>query len=118
MAFIDFDMARPGDPLEDLAYMAWTWCISSRPQAPPARTQAAQVRTLADAYGLDASVRDRLLGAVLVRQTGNAFWWQGRLGDPAARTPGSAQVRARIDWSRREHAHAAENRDVFASALR
>ncbi|MEU2678236.1 phosphotransferase [Streptomyces sp. NPDC007107] len=92
VAFIDFDMARPGDPLEDLGYMTWTWCISSRPQAPPARAQAAQVRTLADGYGLDASA--------------------------AARTPGSARVRARIDWSRREHAYTAENRNVFASALR
>ncbi|MFG2537559.1 phosphotransferase family protein [Streptomyces sp. NPDC048511] len=118
VAFIDFDTARPGDPLEDLGYMAWTWCISSRPQAPPTRTQAAQVRVLADAYGLDGSARDRLLDAVLDRQTGNAFWWQGRLGDPAARTPGGAEVRARIDWSRREHAYTAANRAVFASALR
>ncbi|MFJ8861705.1 phosphotransferase family protein [Streptomyces sp. NPDC102451] len=118
VAFIDFDTARPGDPLEDLGYMAWTWCISSRPQAPHVRTQAAQVRVLADAYGLDASARNRLLDAVLDRQTGNAFWWQGRLGDPAAHTADSARVRARIDWSRREHAYTAENRFVFVSALR
>lgn len=44
--------------------------------------------------------------------------WQGRLRDPAARTPGGAGVRARIDWSRREHAYTAETRAVFASALR
>lgn len=50
-AFIDFDTAAPGDPLEDLGYMAWTWCISSKPDAPPATAQAAQVRVLADAYG-------------------------------------------------------------------
>ncbi|WP_258564624.1 phosphotransferase, partial [Streptomyces himalayensis] len=24
VAFIDFDTAAPGDPLEDLGYMAWT----------------------------------------------------------------------------------------------
>ncbi|MFF1839091.1 aminoglycoside phosphotransferase family protein [Streptomyces sp. NPDC058231] len=34
VAFIDFDTAAPGNPLEDLGYMAWTWCISSKPQVP------------------------------------------------------------------------------------
>ncbi|MEU9228984.1 aminoglycoside phosphotransferase family protein [Streptomyces massasporeus] len=62
-AFIDFDTAAPGDPLEDLGYMAWTWCISSKPTAPPATVQAAQVRVLADAYGLDAASRSRLIDA-------------------------------------------------------
>ena len=52
VAFIDFDTAAPGDPLEDLGYMAWTWCISSKPDAPPAASQAAQVRILAGAYVL------------------------------------------------------------------
>ncbi|WP_420000036.1 phosphotransferase [Streptomyces boninensis] len=53
VAFIDFDTAAPGDPIEDLGYMAWTWCISSKPTAPPATVQAAQLRALADAYRLD-----------------------------------------------------------------
>lgn len=26
-ALIDWDGARPGHPLQDLAYMAWTWCV-------------------------------------------------------------------------------------------
>jgi Ser/Thr protein kinase RdoA (MazF antagonist) len=30
VAFIDFDTAVPGEPLEDLGYAAWTWTISAR----------------------------------------------------------------------------------------
>ena len=29
VALIDWDAARPGNPVDDLAYMAWTWCIQS-----------------------------------------------------------------------------------------
>ncbi len=29
IAFIDFDQA-PGSPLEDVGYMAWLWCVSSK----------------------------------------------------------------------------------------
>lgn len=117
VAFIDFDMARPGDPLEDLGYMAWTWCVSSKPQAPSVRTQAAQLRVLADAYGLDVPARGRLLDAVLDRQTGNALWWQGLLGDSTWTMADGPQIRARIDWSRREHAFTADHHDVFTDAL-
>lgn len=48
VAWIDFDTAAPGDPLEDVAYAAWTWCIASK-QTVPVRRQAEQVRVLADA---------------------------------------------------------------------
>jgi aminoglycoside phosphotransferase (APT) family kinase protein len=56
VAWIDFDTAAPGDPLEDVGYAAWTWCIASKQTAPVTR-QADQVRILADVYGL--TVADR-----------------------------------------------------------
>jgi len=31
VAFIDFDFAAVGDPLADVGYVAWSWCISSKP---------------------------------------------------------------------------------------
>ncbi|PZF85272.1 hypothetical protein C1I92_05350 [Jiangella anatolica] len=34
VAFIDFDFAAPGDPLEDVAYLAWTWCVVVGPRRP------------------------------------------------------------------------------------
>ncbi len=118
VAFIDFDTAAPGDPLEDLGYLAWTWCVSSKPTAPPAHAQAAQVRILADAYGLDASDRPDLVDAMLDRQARNADWWRGHLNAPAPHVADRDQIRIRIAWSWREHDHTAAHRTVFATALR
>ncbi|MGI3228755.1 phosphotransferase family protein [Streptomyces sp. GTA36] len=82
VAFIDFAMAAPGHQLEDLGYTAWTWCVSSKPGAPSPTVQAAQVRVLADAYGLNAASRSQLPDALLERQARNARWWQKPLDQP------------------------------------
>jgi hypothetical protein len=111
-------MAAPGHPLEDLGYMAWTWCVSSRATAPPARAQAAQVRVLADAYGLDAADRAGLVDAMLDRQARNAEWWRRHLDAPEPRVADREQILDRIAWSLREHGHTAAHRPVFAAALR
>jgi hypothetical protein len=117
-AFIDFDTAAPGDPLEDLGYMAWTWCVSSKPDAPHAGEQAAQVRILTDAYGLDAQGRGGLIDAVLDRQTRNARWWNEQLAGPGPRLASPEEIASRVAWSEREHTFTAANRPAFASALR
>jgi Ser/Thr protein kinase RdoA (MazF antagonist) len=115
VAFIDFDTAAPGDPLEDLGYMAWTWCVSSKTTAPPAAAQAAQVRILADAYGLTAADRADVVTAMLDRQSRNARWWTDRLTGPVASTE---QITSRIAWSEREHAYTRANQATFEAALR
>ncbi|WP_399131754.1 phosphotransferase family protein [Streptomyces sp. ITFR-16] len=117
VAFIDFDTAAPGDPLDDLGYLAWTWCVASKSGAPPVTEQAAQVRLLADAYGLDGLSRARLPDAMLDRQSRNAEWWRGQLGSGAPRLGTEAQIAERIAWSRREHAFTAAHRSVFGAAL-
>ncbi|NUS17239.1 MAG: aminoglycoside phosphotransferase family protein [Streptomyces sp.] len=117
VAFIDFDTAAPGDPLEDLGYMAWTWCISSKPDAPPATVQAAQVRVLADAYRLDAASRPRLIDATLQRQRLNARWWSNHLARPSPRVADAHEIAERIRWSEREHAYTSANRTTFEKAL-
>lgn len=54
VALIDFDLAEPGDPLEDLGYAAWTWCIASkygdadRQAAQVGRCPGGRVRTTCD----------------------------------------------------------------------
>ncbi|MEV0485293.1 aminoglycoside phosphotransferase family protein [Streptomyces sp. NPDC050508] len=116
-AFIDFDTAAPGDPLEDVGYAAWTWCVSSRPTAPPAAAQAVQVRILADAYGLDASARGSLVDAMLDRQIRNASWWRERLIDPEHPLEADELIASRIAWSEREHAHTSAHRAAFEKAL-
>lgn len=106
-AVIDFDLAAPGDPLEDVGYAAWTWCIASK-HADPSR-QAHQVRVLADAYGLTAEQRSELVDATLARLLANVEFWVQR---PCA------EAAERIAWSRREHAFVQANREVFDAALR
>lgn len=117
VAFIDFDTAAPGDPLEDLGYMTWTWCISSKPDAPPATVQAAQVRVLADAYGLDATSRSCLIDAALERQTRNAQWWRSHLAGPSPHVADDHEIAGRVRWSERECAYTSVNRTTFDAAL-
>ncbi|WP_217210260.1 phosphotransferase [Streptomyces sp. AC550_RSS872] len=117
VAFIDFDTAAPGDPLEDLGYMAWTWCISSKPDAPPATAQAAQVRVLADAYRLESAARLRLIDAALDRQARNAHWWRSHLAGPSQHVADDREIAERIRWSDREHAYTAANRAIFEAPL-
>lgn len=114
-AFIDFDMAAAGSPLEDLGYMAWTWCISSKQTVPVAR-QAEQVRVLIDAYGLRYQERGAVMDSVLERQARNARFWAEMLASGSG--PASAEVIAtRIQWSRREHGFTFTNREIFDRAL-
>jgi aminoglycoside phosphotransferase (APT) family kinase protein len=107
-AIIDFDLAAPGDPLEDVGYAAWTWCIASK-HADPDR-QAHQVRVLADAYGLTLEQRRALIPATQSSQLRNAIFWSETPCDPAA-------AAERIAWSHREHDFIAANRRTFEAAL-
>ncbi|WP_370084573.1 hypothetical protein [Streptacidiphilus sp. MAP12-16] len=61
--------------------------MSSKPAAPPAAAQAAQVRVLTDAYGLDAASRANLPNAILERQAHNARWWSSHLNRPGPVSP-------------------------------
>jgi hypothetical protein len=118
IAFIDFDLAAPGEPLQDLGYMAWSWCVASKPERQPASEQARQVRRLADAYGLDTVTRPLLIDAMLVRQEQNATFWQEQLEGSESIPSTPEQMRERIAWSKREFAYVVENRAHFAAALR
>jgi aminoglycoside phosphotransferase (APT) family kinase protein len=116
VAFIDFDFAAPGDPLADLGYLAWAWCLSSRPDRGPGTGQARQVRVLAAAYGLTPAARARLPAAIRHRLQRNAAFWQRRLDDEAtvATRDRSAEVLA---WTVREIAHVDAHRADLVAAL-
>jgi aminoglycoside phosphotransferase (APT) family kinase protein len=117
VALIDFDLAAPGEPVEDLGYMAWSWCLASKPARQPVEAQAAQVRVLADAYGLDAAGRRGLTDAMIERQARNIRFWEDR----RATAGGARGVRVDIDeviaWSARELAFTRENRRWIEAAL-
>jgi Ser/Thr protein kinase RdoA (MazF antagonist) len=116
VAFIDFAEAAPGSRLEDVAYMAWTWSISSKETQPLPR-QAEQVRLIADAYGLEPAERRVLVDCILERQARNVRFWAEFQANPeiAPATPG--QMNDRIEWSRREHAYVFAHRELFDQAL-
>ncbi len=121
VAWIDFDFAAPGDPIEDVAYLAWSWCISGRPDRGPATEQARQVRLLADAYGLGQRGRRRLVRAIHERLDRNVTIWQA----VATVAPGvvaehpDARRRAAevIAWTRSEQRFVDEHTAAFDAAL-
>lgn len=118
VAFIDFDSAAPGDPMHDFGYLAWTWCVSSRPDRQPAERQAAQLRLLVDAYGMDSVDRADVVEATLTQVERSISIWRERhegLDGPAAAGPPFAD---RLAWSRRERTYLKTHRAIFASGLR
>lgn len=117
VGIIDFDMASPGDPLEDLGYMAWSWCISSKPSRGPVTGQAQQVRVLADAYGASEADRKSLLDAILERQRRNIRFWSAQLADPDRTAISTQKMMEVIEWSDREARYTEAHRRDFGSAL-
>ncbi|MGW6282774.1 phosphotransferase [Kribbella sp. NPDC055071] len=115
VAFIDFDTAAPGSPLEDLGYTAWLWCVSSKGDAPPVEAQATQLKILVDAYGTTTSQRRVVIDAMLERQARNARFWAEIRPDSIDATP--QQISDRIAWSQREHDFTTTNRKPFEQAL-
>ncbi|MDX3025799.1 phosphotransferase family protein [Streptomyces acidiscabies] len=115
-AWIDFDTAAPGSPLEDLGYASWTWCIASKCTVPVER-QAEQVKILADAYGLQGPERGAVVDAILERQARNARFWAELMASPETAPAAPDVLASRIEWSRREFTFTAENRSVFEAAL-
>ncbi|MEU4196316.1 phosphotransferase [Kribbella sp. NPDC026611] len=103
-ALIDYDLAEPGSPLEDLGYAAWTWCIAAKHNDPD--RQAHQVRVLVDAYG--PVQRGAVIDATLEQQLRNARFWHEHPSPEAAE---------RIRWSREAHAFTYTNRHIFEAEL-
>ncbi|MFI7064427.1 phosphotransferase family protein [Kribbella sp. NPDC050124] len=109
-ALIDFDLAKPGNILEDVAYLAWTWCISSKRTDP--EPQATQVKLLSDTYALTTTQRQSLIDAILTRQLQNAtFWTKANVAIT------QAQRSDRITWSHHEHTFVTTHRATFERAL-
>jgi len=116
-ALIDFDMAAPGDPLEDVGYMAWSWCITSRPSRGPAALQARQVRVLADAYRLTEPQRAQLPESILERLQRNISFWTNKLESPGDTLATPSKVLQLIAWSKRELTYTETHLSTFAAAL-
>lgn len=104
-AFIDWDLAAPGDRIADVAHVCWQY-VPLRPGTDPARA-ARTLAAVADAYDPGRELIDR--GALL----DTVLWWQDRCrrgieiaadaGDPAMvrlRERGAVRaVRAAYEWT-------------------
>jgi hypothetical protein len=106
VAFLDWDLAWPGERIHDVAHVCWQFL-----RLGPGVTDLAEARRrlwlVADAYGLSAEERPRLVGTIL--------WWQdrcwrgieaaARAGEPAARrlrdSGAVEEVRAAHGWTAR-----------------
>jgi aminoglycoside phosphotransferase (APT) family kinase protein len=102
VAFVDWDIAAPGERIHDVAHVCWQY-LGLGPAVPDAAEAARLVRVIADAYGL--ADRTALVDTIL--------WWQDRCwrgidaaaeaGDPAMvrlRDRGTVEaVRAAYDWT-------------------
>lgn len=103
VAFIDWDIAAPGERIHDVAHVCWQY-LGLGPGLGDLTAAARRIRLICDAYGLAAAGRGRLVETVM--------WWQDRCwrgieaaaaaGDPAMlrlRDTGAAlAVRAAHDW--------------------
>jgi Phosphotransferase enzyme family len=113
VAFIDWDLAAPGQRIHDVAHMCWQYPGLS-PGGPEVTEAARQVRLISDAYGL--TDRSRLIDTIL--------WWQDRCwrGIEAGVVSGDAAMARLVAASvpevvRLERAWVAANRDVLAATL-
>lgn len=114
VAFIDWDIAAPGERIHDIAHLCWQHLRLGTPVTDLAET-ARRMRLVCDAYGLDR--RDRLVETVL--------WWQDRTwrGIEAKAANGDpAMIRIRDlgapTWIREDHRWVREHRSILEAALR
>lgn len=116
-ALIDLEMAGPGPALDDLAYSGWLWCLSSKPERGPLQAQAEQLRLFTQAYQAGQAQLAELPDAIARRQKENARWWEARLAGPPLPLISREQMRARVEWSRREREFTLRHRELLRRAL-
>jgi hypothetical protein len=114
VAFIDWDSCRPGDRLDDLGYLAWTWCIQSQGRVPVA-AQADHLRELRDGYGdVEAEL---LVRAILRRQTEVAETEQANLQNPRHTADRRSHAKWAVAWATADRQLVEQNERQFLAAL-
>jgi Ser/Thr protein kinase RdoA (MazF antagonist) len=114
VAFIDWDSSGPGQRLDDVAYMAWTWCIQSQGNVPIA-DQARHLRDLRDGYG-DVPAEE-LIEAIVRRQTLIATKESANRLDPSKSDTRRRHAERAIAWAISDRDLVEQNRDTFLRAL-
>ncbi|MGX7669983.1 aminoglycoside phosphotransferase family protein [Plantactinospora sp. DSM 117369] len=113
-AFIDWDSCRPGQRLDDLAYLAWTWCIQSLGNV-PIEQQAKHLRELRDAYG--PVEPEQLLDMIVTRQTQIAETETVNASNPALTPTRRHHATAAVTWATNDRALVHRYRQTLLTAL-
>jgi len=115
VAFIDWTSCRPGDRLDDLGYMAWTWCVQAEGDV-PVDAQAAHLRELRDGYG--PVPPQALIDAMIRSQDRIVLHSQQAVGDsrnPAARRAWADEA---VRWATADQELIRTNERILLAALR
>jgi hypothetical protein len=115
VAFIDWSSCRPGARVDDLGYMAWTWCIQSQGHVPVAE-QARHLRELRDGYG-DTSP-EILLGAMVNSQNRIIAAETANLRNPRLPATRREHAKAAIMWATTDRSLLRKHNAVLLNALR
>lgn len=122
VALLDFDQAAPGRAITDLAYLGWNSCLSSYWEDRSAHFQAAQLRRLADAYGLDPEERRTLPPEILLQQERVIQHACARLSSPRASLPLLQQQpgfwEGVLEWAAQDHGFLQGNLSLFEAVCR
>ena len=114
VAFIDWSSCRPGDRLDDLGYMAWTWCIQSQGRV-SIIDQARHLRELRDGYGTIEPAD--LLDAMVRRQTHIADAEAANIGDPTLTPARRRRAKAAVAWATADRELVHRHQPLLLSAL-
>jgi hypothetical protein len=115
VAFIDWSSCRAGERLEDLGYMAWTWCIQSEGRV-PVPDQAAHLRQLRDGYG-PVEAAD-LLQAMVASQTRIADLETANMSDRGFSVARRQFAKRAIAWATADRALIEQHEQLLFAALR
>jgi hypothetical protein len=114
VAFIDWDAARPGNRVDELGFLAWTWCIQADGDIPIV-VQAERMRHLRDGYG-HIQAAD-LLDAVIHAQHETATHETAALNDPNRSTSRRTWAREAINWANTDRTFTHANYDALLAIL-
>jgi aminoglycoside phosphotransferase (APT) family kinase protein len=114
VAFIDWAGCAPGSRLDDVGYLAWSWCIQTLGHVPIA-DQAAHLRELRDGYG-DVEPED-LVAAMVRRQTWIVERETANIGDRRLTAARREHARSAVGWARSDRALIRRHQARLLSAL-
>lgn len=116
VALIDWDSVHPGDPMEDVGYAGWSWCIHAVGNVPLV-DQARRLRLLADGYDPELPA-DVLIEAVFACQDSIIRIEGANAGDERLSDHRRRHARAAVDWAGSCREVLSSNLQVFVEALR